>query len=120
MELFESIRREHRFGEAGSIRGLARKFGVHRRMVRQALANAIAIPPERKAGTRPRPKLGGVAERVWAMPMADLSAHRKQRQTAHRIWVRLREEAGCTAAEITVRQLLGPLRREIGAQTRET
>ncbi len=45
VELFEEIRREHAHG-AGTIRAVAKKLGVHRRMVRQALASAI--PPERK------------------------------------------------------------------------
>ena len=34
MELFEEIRREHAHG-AGTIRAVAKKLGVHRRMVRQ-------------------------------------------------------------------------------------
>jgi ActR/RegA family two-component response regulator len=37
VELFEQIRREYEFG-IGSVRGVAKKLGVHRRMVRQALA----------------------------------------------------------------------------------
>ncbi len=36
-ELFEQIRREYEFG-IGTIQGVPRKFGVHRRMVREALA----------------------------------------------------------------------------------
>jgi hypothetical protein len=44
VELFEQIRREYEFG-VGTIKGVAHKLGVHRRMVRQALANAE--PPER-------------------------------------------------------------------------
>jgi len=44
VELFEEIRRGYAAGE--TIKGLARKHGVHRRMVRQALASAI--PPERR------------------------------------------------------------------------
>ena len=40
MELFEQIRREYDFG-AGTIKGVARKLGVHRRLVREALASAI-------------------------------------------------------------------------------
>ena len=46
VELFEQIRREYEFG-IGSIKGVAAKLGVHRRMVRQALADAR--PPERKS-----------------------------------------------------------------------
>jgi hypothetical protein len=37
VELFEQIRREYTHG-VGTIQGTARKLGVHRRMVRQALA----------------------------------------------------------------------------------
>ena len=43
MELFETIRREYQFG-VGTIKGVARKLGIHRRMVREALADAV---PER-------------------------------------------------------------------------
>ncbi len=51
VELFEQIRREYEFG-VGSIKGVARKLGVHRRMVRQALAE--------------RPTPGAQAERAQA------------------------------------------------------
>ena len=34
MELFEAIRREYQFG-VGTIKGVARKLGIHRRMVRE-------------------------------------------------------------------------------------
>ncbi len=52
VELFEQIRREYEFG-VGTIKGVARKLGVHRRMVRQALPDAQ--PPERKRTERERP-----------------------------------------------------------------
>ena len=42
MELFEKIRREYEFGE-GTIAGVARKLGVHRRMVREAIGSALPI-----------------------------------------------------------------------------
>ncbi len=58
VELFEQIRREYEYG-VGTIKGVARKFGVHRRMVRDAIANAD--PPARKAAPRERPKLGAAS-----------------------------------------------------------
>jgi hypothetical protein len=54
VELFEHIRREYEHG-VGTIQGVARKLGVHRRMVREAIANAV--PPPRKRPVRGRPKL---------------------------------------------------------------
>ena len=53
MELFEEIRREYEFG-VGTIKGVARKLGVHRRMVREAVASAL--PPPRKKPARRRAK----------------------------------------------------------------
>ena len=63
VELFEEIRREYEFG-VGSIQGVARKFGVHRRLVREALQGAV--PRERPARSRPRPRLGPVAPFIEA------------------------------------------------------
>ena len=40
MELFEQIRREYKHG-VGTIKGVALKFGVHRRMVREAIGSAV-------------------------------------------------------------------------------
>jgi hypothetical protein len=54
VELFEQIRREYEYG-VGTIKGVARKLGVHRRMVREAIANAI--PRARRTPLRERPKL---------------------------------------------------------------
>jgi ribosomal protein S14 len=54
VELYEQLRREYEFG-IGTIRGVARKFGVHRRLVREAAAQAL--PPPRKRPERHRPKL---------------------------------------------------------------
>ena len=56
VELFEQIRREYEFG-IGTIVGVAKKVGVHRRMVREAIGSAL--PKPRKKPERPRWKLKG-------------------------------------------------------------
>ena len=43
VELFEQIRREYEFG-IGTIAGVAKKLGVHRRMVREAIGSALPKP----------------------------------------------------------------------------
>jgi hypothetical protein len=50
VELYEQIRREYEHG-AGTIRAVARKWGVHRREVRRALASAMPAARAEEATT---------------------------------------------------------------------
>ena len=118
VELFEQIRREYEHGE-GTIRGVARQFGVHRRMVRESLRSAL--PAKRKQAKRACPKLGPVKDFIDAILKADRKAPRKQRHTAHRIHQRLKEELpGSDVSESTVRRYVRLQKRELGWAARET
>ena len=90
VELFEKIRREY-FEGVGTILGVAKKLGVHRRMVREAIQNAV--PVKRKQVRRESTRL--IAEVLLFIQQVlhqDQYAPRKQRHTAQRIYQRLREE----------------------------
>ncbi len=64
MEQFERIRREHREEEV-SIRELARRHGVHRRAVRQALKSAAPPPRQPHEPARPGVAYDPVAALDW-------------------------------------------------------
>jgi len=118
VELFEQIRREYEFG-IGTIVGVAKKLGVHRRMVREAIGSALPRP--RKKPERPRWKLKAAVEFVDAILEADRKAPRKQRHTAHRIWTRMQSELSeCKIAERTVREYVHDRKIALGLNVRET
>jgi transposase len=101
VELYEQIRKAHDRDEL-SIRALAKRFGVHRRLVREALV--APIPPPRKMTERPMPVLGPWTGTIDSWLAEDQNAPRKQHHTARRIWQRLVEEHGVEVCEGTVRR----------------
>src|SRR5207244_6437923 len=110
VELFEELRRGHAAGE--TTQGLARKHGVHRRVVRQAIASAI--PPQRKTNDRGKPKLALVKEHIDRILESDREAPWKQRHTAHRVWMRLRaEHPEHEISESQVRRYVRQRKREL-------
>jgi transposase len=128
VEQFENIRRQHR-DEGASIRELARRHGVHRRTVRQALESAVpparktserqapalesAVPPARKTSERQAPALGEHEAVIRQWLVADQQAPPKQRHTARRVWQRLCEERGAQVAESTVRAFVAKVKAEL-------
>ncbi len=112
VELFEQIRRDRRV-EKLSIRELSDRHHVHRRTVREALANAIPAP--RKAyPRRPRPAIDAYVEIIDDWLVKDQGVPGKQRHTARRVWQRLVAEHGASLAEVTVSRYVARRRVELG------
>jgi transposase len=112
VELFAEIRQEYQFG-VGTIKGVSRKLGVHRRVVRQALADAL--PPLRRYRPRAKPALDRVRDVIDQILAADRTAPRKQRHTARRIHDRLRRERPeAPIAASTVREYVRAWKRAQG------
>ncbi|MFC2173855.1 IS21 family transposase, partial [Acidobacteriota bacterium] len=112
MELFELIRRD-KIVQDESIRSIARKYRIHRRIVRQAIQSAI--PPPRKPPDRDPPvftKAMRIVVDRWLKD--DRQAPKKQRHTARRIFHRLVNEHGFEGSESSVRRYVGQRRREMG------
>lgn len=117
VRLFEQMRREYENG-VGTIVGVSKKFGVHRRMVRDALKSAV--PAERKRSPRESPKLGPIHEFIDEILESDRQEPRKQRHTAHRIWDRVRGQyPNHAVGESTVRRYVSRRRRELGLKGAE-
>ena len=110
--LFAAIREDHRQGMG--VRAIAREHGVHRRTVREALASPVPAP--RKVPERASPARDSVAPLIDAMLTADLDAPRKQRHTARRVWVRLRDEHDAEASYSYVAKYVARRRPEIEAE----
>lgn len=110
IELFAAIRRDSR-AEGLSVRALARRHGVHRRLVREALASAW---PEPRKQAKPRSsKLDSFKQLIDEMLRADLDAPRKQRHTATRVFDRLVTEHNAQVTYFMVRQYVARRRPQI-------
>jgi len=107
VQLYEQIRRVHE-REQLSVRALSRRFGVHRRDVRAALASSLPAP--RKAPARSAPKMDDFKAVIDAWLEADRSLPRKQRHTARRVWQRLVDEHDADVGESTVRRYVKVVR----------
>jgi transposase len=117
VELFEQIRREYCFG-VGTIAGVSRKLGVHRRMVREALRSAEPASP--KPQQRRLRKLDAVTGFIDRILQADMSAPPKQRHTARRIFDRLCAEVpDFSGRERSVRGYVQRRRQQLGLEHRE-
>jgi len=112
VELYERIRRDRRLEEV-SIRELARRHGVHRRTVREALESAVPVP--RKVAVRDSPAMGPWRELARGWVEADVTDRVpvKQRHTARRVWQRLVEEHGAQVSESTVRLFVAQVKADL-------
>jgi transposase len=116
VELYERIRRDRRVDPDVSIRELARRYRVHRRDVRAALASPT--PPARKTPERVAPALGPYEATIRRWLRADLDAPVKQRHTARRVWQRLIAEYDADVGESTVRAFVAEVRGELALEQR--
>jgi transposase len=114
VELFERIRRDS-WREGLSVRALARKYGVHRRLVREALTSAE--PGPRKTPVRKSPQLEPLKEVIDGWLRGDLDAPRKQRHTVTRVHARLVAEHGAAGVSYSaVRDYVSRRRPEIAEE----
>ena len=93
-----------------SIREAPRVFGLHRHPVRKMVAYSVPPGYQRHSPAR-RPKLEpftGVIVGIWE---EDLCVPRKQRRTARRIFVRLRNEYGFDGQHTIVKNDISERRR---------
>lgn len=117
VELLEQIRREYEFG-VGTVAGVSRKLGGHRRMVREALRGAEPAMPKKQQ--RRLRKLDVVHDFIDQVLQADSAAPPKQRHTARRIFDRLRAEVpGFRGSERSVRGYVQRRRQQLGLEHRE-
>ncbi|MFJ3882926.1 IS21 family transposase [Streptomyces sp. NPDC090077] len=112
-EIYHRIRHDS-WREGLSVRALSRKYGVHRRLVREALASPVPRP--RRPPVRRSPRLDPLKKTIDDWLRSDLEAPRKQRHTVRRIVSRLEEELGAEVPYSTVRDYVSARRPQIAAE----
>jgi transposase len=110
VELFAAIRFDWQRNQM-SVRSLARKYDVHRRTVRQAIASPL--PPDRKVPVRAAPVREAVTGWIDEMLREDLAAPARQRHTAKRIFERLVDEHDAQVSYSTVSKYVHRRRPQI-------
>jgi len=111
MSKVNDIRRMRREGE--TVASIARKVGVSRDTVYRYLA-ADDLSPKMPAKRTKKSRLDPWRPLIESWLDEDRRCWRKQRHTAHRIWVRLTEEQHVEISEARVRQYVAMIRRERG------
>lgn len=112
VEDYEKIRKAY-YLEGLSIREISRRHGHGRRLVRKALEQAT---PERYQLNQPRRAnvLGPYRQQILDLLAESERLPRKQRYTAHRIYVMLRE-AGYTGCEGSVHNFISQTKKKLEA-----
>lgn len=113
MEKFELIRRAY-FVDGHSKRYIAKHYRIHRRLVRQAIQNAV--PPEDKPAGRPCVVMTDKIKRqIDQWIKQDEEAPKKQRHTGQRVYDRLVNDHQFSGSISSIRSYLRQVRREQGS-----
>jgi transposase len=105
----ENIRRLY-FIKRHSIREIAEECHHSRKTIRKAIADS-SVPQYHLVKQKPFPVIGPFREIIEKWLEEDKGRPKKQRHTAHRIYVRLTKEHGFTGAERTVREYVSRLKQ---------
>lgn len=111
MTTVHNIRLKRKRGE--SVSQIAREEGVSRGTVYKYLADDADLSPKPPSKTGSRSRLDPYREIIRSWLEEDKKGWKKQRHTAHRIWVRLAEECNVSVGESTVRRYVAELKKEV-------
>ena len=119
VELFEQIRREYEFG-IGTIVGVAKKLGVHRRMVREAIGERVAEAAEEAGASamEAERRRSSLSTRFWKP-----TGKRRASSDTRRIASGRGSDTSCRTckiAERTVREYVHDRKIALGLIVRET